>query len=114
MSEEKKKNFPKIPKLKNGKKDSEVAAEATSGSKAKEKKVKLPKVSGMKGKVNLKDNKVFDKLGILKGMAAGSIRVKMLASYVLMIGFIVVVGLVSYNTGARLSGKVTIPQRNSP
>lgn len=54
-------------------------------------KVKLPKVSAIKGKVNLKDNKVFDRLGILKGMAVGSIRVKMLASYVLMIGFIVVV-----------------------
>ena len=44
---------------------------------------------------------MLDKLGILQGMAIGSIRVKMLASYVLVIGFIVVVGLVSYNTGAK-------------
>jgi len=104
MGEEKKKKIPKIPKLKNSKKnnaDTPVGGETTGASGEKNKKVKMPKVSAVKGKINLKDNKVFDKLGILKGMAAGSIRVKMLASYVLMIGFIVVVGLVSYNTGAK-------------
>ena len=90
-----KKVFSKIPKIKPEKKDKAAEAEL------KGKKVKLPNVSVIKDKVNLKDTKLLDKLGILQGMAIGSIRVKMLASYVLMIGFIVVVGLVSYYIGAK-------------
>ncbi len=62
---------------------------------AKEKKTKLKKEKVVKSKVNKgsvkKDN---------TGISFGTIRVKLLSSYALMVGFIIVVGLSSYSAGA--------------